>query len=399
MPATVTVRPDGSGDYTTIAAGINAVDVYGTVLIGSGTYTEYINLTQQIGGGWAKPVRLVAENTSSKPIINGAAQTASAVISNANTQVANTSSLYVEGLIFVSCSHSNGVFQMGGNRALEVRNCEFYTCNTTLIRFMYSDATYIGIFERNYCYNVGQIYSNNIGAYSRVYNNYGYFNSDVTALNVSSNTAVVVNNTFIFNNGASFKGIVAGRITNNIVVNRGSGWRSIEATATASYNCVSGTWSLAVSGALTTGNITADPLFENSTLSAGSGALSSTSPCIKVGDDLSALFTTDILGNSRTAPFDIGAYERAASSPWTGFSTQSYEKISIGTNIIINTYKNLTSNFSVRSGLSELNGMQVVEQVPFSLGIPGAFSLRGRNKTYSLTLNPDNLNQPSSSGY
>lgn len=58
-----------------------------------------------------------------------------------------------------------------------------------------------------------------------------------------------------------------------------------------------------------------DPLFVGS----GSYSLQAGSPAIGAGSDLSAVFTTDLAGNTRSAPWDIGAYEYTPPSgvTWT----------------------------------------------------------------------------------
>lgn len=402
MPTSVIVRQDGTGDYTTIMSGCAAVDAMGTVYIGSGTYTEYINLTQQIAGGWFKPVRLIAESTSSRPIINGSTLTASAITADAVAQSANTASLYCESLIFVSCSHANGVFKLGGNRSVYVKKCEFRECDTTILKNAFSDATYLAIFEQNYCYNVDGIFNGVVGSYCRVYNNYAYFNQDNVALSPGGANSFVFNNTFIFNNGGSYKGIVAGKVINNIVVNRsGAGWTAIEAT-TGSYNCLSGSWSAGVSATVSTGNITTNPLFQNSTLSAGTASLSSSSPCINAGFDLSLFFTTDIIGTSRTGSFDIGAYEyvSVASNPWGSFSSSSYADTQVISNgILINKNKNAASHFVRRSGLSSQNGLTEVQNIPYVLSVPGPISLKLRTKPATTTTNVSGNNTPNGLGY
>ncbi len=402
MPTSVTVRQDGTGDYTTIMSGCAAVDVFGTVYIGSGTYTEYINLTRQIAGGWFKPVRLVAENSSSKPILNGASLTASIITADAVAQSGHTASLYCESLVFLSCSNANGVFKLNSNnRSAHIKKCEFYECDTTILKNVYSDTTYPVIFEQNYCYNTDGIFNGVIGEYCRVYNNYAYFNSDNVALAPGGQNSFVFNNTFIFNNGVSYKGVVAGKVINNIIVNRGgTGWTAIQAT-TASYNCISGSWSADVSATYSTGNITANPLFLNPTLSAGNGALSGSSPCVEAGTDLSAYFTVDISEDTRTVPFDIGAYKYAvvASNPWTTSSSPVFYRNDVfGSGLVINRHRNVSQEYSKRSGLSSQNGTTTVSNIPYVLSTPGPISLR-RTKPYVITTNPSGINTPEGLGY
>ena len=49
---------------------------------------------------------------------------------------------------------------------------------------------------------------------------------------------------------------------------------------------------------------------QNGSLGSGNWSLQASSPAINAGIDLSISFSTDILGNTRTGNWDIGAYQR-----------------------------------------------------------------------------------------
>jgi hypothetical protein len=65
---------------------------------------------------------------------------------------------------------------------------------------------------------------------------------------------------------------------------------------------------LPLHGVECSGNIEADPLFEDEP--AGDWRLQYGSPAAAAGLDLSASFTSDRDGSGRTSPWSIGAYEK-----------------------------------------------------------------------------------------
>lgn len=69
---------------------------------------------------------------------------------------------------------------------------------------------------------------------------------------------------------------------------------------------------------------------------------------------------------------------------WESGSVFSFPVPSYG--LVDTHYLELSSQYALRSGQREdQNGTGTVEQVPFSLGIPGPFSLRGRSIAYVLS--------------
>ena len=86
-------------------------------------------------------------------------------------------------------------------------------------------------------------------------------------------------------------------------------------------------------------------------------------------------------------------YTAPTYSGWTTSSGEPYQKFS--SDFTINLYRNLSSQYSLRSGLST-NGSTEVTQVPFSLGAPAPISLRLRGRAYILV--PEGHNPYSQAG-
>ncbi|MFH0909409.1 MAG: ELWxxDGT repeat protein [bacterium] len=149
---------------------------------------------------------------------------------------------------------------------------------------------------------------------------------------VVENCAIISNST-PFNGGGTYQGTVRNCTISGNSAGRGGGtyagtnWNSIVYFNTATNsgnNCYSGI----VAYACTTpdpggvGNITSDPLFVNR--AAGNYRLSSTSPCIDVGNNAYASGDVDMDGNLRIigVAVDMGAYE--ALQEHTGVSPDHY---------------------------------------------------------------------------
>ena len=146
----------------------------------------------------------------------------------------------------------------------------------------------------------------------------------------------VYNNTFATGDGNSYGstglnvGAVNGSATvdvkNNIFTDGQAGLWIQDMTVTNDYNLFYGNTSWDVRDGVAGANtVTADPLFDsNFTLQAGS-------PAIDNGADLSAYFTTDYAGNTRSGTWDIGAYEFGASdSTPDAFSFTDQTDVALG---------------------------------------------------------------------
>jgi hypothetical protein len=136
-----------------------------------------------------------------------------------------------------------------------------------------------------------------------------------------------------------------------------------------------------------TGEITGDPLFiSGSQPGTASPAvdgnvhfdtqwfqLTAGSPADGAGTTYGGV-SADISGSVRTIPRDIGAY--AFFQEWTDWTDEPEKKFSGG--LDINHWKNLASNTKFRYN-------EDAKQAPFSLGIKGPSTLRGRTKVHKTT--------------
>jgi hypothetical protein len=154
--------------------------------------------------------------------------------------------------------------------------------------------------------NYAHGYLNRYGASNNVIRNSVFYNNGGADVFIAGNGEQLYNNTFDGNpNGAIILNSGSTNFTtrNNIFYNIGSGI-STETPNTSSNNLCyqsSGTNLCQVNNQ--------DPLFANRPLH--DYRLTQNSPAINAGFDLNFLFTTDIEGNTRVVPFDIGAYEFA----------------------------------------------------------------------------------------
>lgn len=119
-------------------------------------------------------------------------------------------------------------------------------------------------------------------------------------------------------------------IKNNIIYKARLGIGASGAGITSDYNliylrsggfygeCHNGTnqtsWTTWQSLGCDTHGVNTDPLLTNATTTPFDISITSGSPAIEIGADLSAYFTTDYLGNTRQVPWVIGAYDYAADS-------------------------------------------------------------------------------------
>jgi hypothetical protein len=124
--------------------------------------------------------------------------------------------------------------------------------------------------------------------------------SNQRCMDVRSNTNQVLENTTL--HGDSDYGMMGGLLTN--VVCFGHTTKDFHAPLAGSDYCASGDSTAPGSNSIT-GITTAD--FTNT--ASNDYSLPSGSSLIDVGDDLSANFTLDITGATRSVPWDIGAYE------------------------------------------------------------------------------------------
>ena len=138
------------------------------------------------------------------------------------------------------------------------------------------------------------------GSYQTAYNNIIYGNKGGIEVLSGSNYSIY-NNTIYANNvgtsprvGISIQAGTTITVRNNIIYGNTAG--TISGTPTVASN-----------------NLTTNPDFTNA--GAADFTIKASSQAIGNGWDLSAVFTTDYAGTSRTVPFDIGAYKYASATP------------------------------------------------------------------------------------
>jgi len=250
---------------------------------------------------------------------------------------------YVRGqgwLIDGCIIHNNGgygiqIYDSGSNivSSNTVRNCHIYGNGAAFFELTYALALTSGSENRAYNniiegHNIGggvQLDYFRGGVNNRVYNNTIYGNAgDGIYIGVDAGTSIVQNN-IVYGNGAA--------AINN----------TIPSTTTVDHN------------------FTNDPSFVDSVNK--DFRLQSTSAAINFGTDLSSFFTTDYLGNTRTVPFDAGAYEFTLVTIISITCDDSRPWVLLSTGVFANTLQMKTVNFSPYPGrwvcfkaLSEVNG-------------------------------------------
>src|SRR6266568_4542114 len=188
--------------------------------------------------------------------------------------------------------------------------------------------------------------SNNIAYNNVVYRNNGY-GLQTASLNGGTNTRLY-NNTVYTNNQQGIYIFASGGtgtiVRNNISYNNGlENIRDDSGIATIDHN------------------FTSDPNFVDPTTN--DYRLQSTSGAINFGVDLSSVFTTDYLGNTRSLPFDAGAYEFGViilppiscdmSLPWTLITSGVFTPNTLVKNI---TFNIRPARWICLRSLSEING-------------------------------------------
>jgi hypothetical protein len=136
--------------------------------------------------------------------------------------------------------------------------------------------------------------------------------SEAILLGDSTYGNVIVEGNIFSGFGIDFIGGTSGTLVvdynlHNISLAHGYGW--LVATGGVQYTSLSS----ARAAGYETHGLTGNPKFvavPNGTVGSGNWQFQSSSPAINKGVDLSASFTTDIVGNARSGSWDIGAYQR-----------------------------------------------------------------------------------------
>jgi hypothetical protein len=335
--ATITVNWDGSGDYTTIQAAIDASDDEDEIEVAAGTYNEAIDFL-------GKSVRLYSIGGPGATIID-ARELGSSVVSCISEEDANT---ILEGFTITGGNANSGGGMYNASSSPTVTNCIFsgnsadygggmynYQSSPTLTNCTFSGNSTSrggGMFNLSSSPTItGCTFSGNSAA------EYG------GGMRNESCSPTMINCTFSGNSaqyegGGMYNYNSCPAVTNCTFSGNSAGWRGggmynyagSNATVTNCilwgntpdeiYNTTSTpivTYSDVQGGYTGAGNINADPFF----VTAAGGDLrlsSSASPCVDAGDnDAPGLATTDLAGNPRvadgdgdgTAVVDMGAFE------------------------------------------------------------------------------------------
>lgn len=385
MPATVLVRANGTGDYTTIAAGLAAVSPSGTLYIGSGTYNETNSLILDSGGSTLRPL-LITNEPGATPIIDGTGKGSSAAF-GMSAPVAGRTSAFIPtftGLTFQNWNSSQGIFYCANGQGFNVSGCIFINNPGTTFQNATGSAAVPMKVEKNFFSGSGQIMFSTTGQYIYFFNNVVY--NCIVVMSIG-NHIYIDNNTLYYKYNGATTPIMAYAARNNIIINAtgyASSAKFFDCSVSGTNNFLSGSFASGTATTVLSGNVyNQSPQFVNS--ASLDFNLQATSPCINAGIDLSYILT-DYSGTARsTGSFDIGALEyTVAGSAWAGFTTHSSSNVS--SDFVNNIYKDLSADWSKRSGLrSDQNGTTAVQQVPFVLGSLGPLSIRGRMAAYTLT--------------
>lgn len=391
----------GSGKaYTTIQSAIDACgaanDVDGLIPVDYGTYTENLNLKKH-PSGWCMPVNIYAADSNNKPTIVSAAG-AYAILSDVATHAASagTRQPTFTNLIWSGGSATTYFNYSNGGAPMKFIGCEFRNINLQMFYQPYggTSTSYRWLLDKCYFYNTGQLVFTGFSSFGLIRNCRIYWTKNgVTMIQAGLADWLAYNNSVatIANGGTLF---IVGQAKNNAIkVVSSTPTKFFDVVTSYAYNVTS--TSLSNTGTNGGGNVVGEPGFTDYTT--GDYSIGTSSACYNAGVTLSDV-TEDYLGTARpqSSAYDIGAYEyvNVVLSAWITGSTESYSKSSSG--FTINKYLNLSSNFSLRSGLNAANGLTTVRQVPFSLGIPGPATIKARTKAYILT--PEGHNPSTQAG-
>ena len=347
MPTTVTVKKDGSGDATTIQAGLNLASTGDTVEIqDSGTYYE----------GEIKAVSPVKSNITLKaaagqtPIIDGFIDGSP----NRTVAIEFYTGWVIEGLTIRNFTgtgkNAAGLVGNGNNRTVTIDNCTIHSCTGDAIARAKDPST----IKNCTIYNITD---GGMGIDVGTQRNITIKNCllyDISGTGIqATNTGVVVEHCTLyntsFNPSVSGYGIIAtlGAVKYCIVVNpvRIDGSHKVLVAGvrsnTTSYNCVSGSEFSSGNGSnyyngAGTGDITSDPLLSSSSfkVSLGSPTIAAAVGSTRIGNvDREGTFVTwqldnlDVIGvDAAATPNDMGAFEFKPTSV-CGVKTENIAKV------------------------------------------------------------------------
>ena len=314
----ITVRKDGSGNYSSIQSAIDASASSDTILVYDGTYMENIDFK-------GKAITVVSLNGPENTTINGnqngscvkfiSGETSATVLSGFT--ITNGTGTIVSGIQ----RFGGGIYCYNGSQPT-IHNC-IITGNSAVagsgggISCWYASAVIKNCIIKN---NSNHGISNSFGIGVTVVNclitdNYGTdYGGGIRTGGGSSPTIInctIVRNDSYHHVNTGINAISGGTVINSIVRdNVGQDVSIIQGATSVTYSNMEG-------GYTGTGNIDVDPLFVNAT--GNDFRLTDKSPCIGAGT-ISGASSKDIEGNPRPNPAgsspDMGAFENSRATPF-----------------------------------------------------------------------------------
>ena len=322
MP-TLTVKQDGSAQYTTIATAFAAaVDGDIIEIQDSGTYLENILMTKS--GGWTKPVELRGQ-TGQLPIMDGSTSGANAALRSSGA-VNTAYHPIIKNIKFQN--YNNGGGALGGviylpGVPIEVIDCTFLNCNAPVINTIRGSAGQAAIVLRCKAYGCQKMIFGDTD-YVQAINCVSVPDSGNGSIELYGANSYAYHCSVYGTGSITAIGVYTGVITNCIAKQGTSGGTGLRA-ATINYSCSNG-FSTAFNG--TQNNcISTDPLYVD--VGTNDLSLQSGSPCTNTGTN--AGVTTDILNAARPngAGYDMGAYERILTVSVSGATVLSGTSVRI----------------------------------------------------------------------
>ncbi|MFA5803444.1 MAG: FISUMP domain-containing protein [Melioribacteraceae bacterium] len=316
-PKTYTVKTDGSGNFNSIQAAIDAAKNEDTIVVYNGTYYENINFS-------GKAIIVRSASGSLNTTINGnqagscvrfiSGETSSSIIDGFT--ITNGSGTLVSGIQ----RFGGGIYCYNGSNPT-IKNC-IITGNSASagsgggIECWYASATIENcIIKNNSNHGIANAFGNGVLVINcLIYGNYGNDNGGGIKTGGGSSPTIInstiVKNDSYFHTNSGIYAISGGTVINSIVRD------NTGIDATIAQGATSVTYSNIDGGFTGTGNIDVDPLFVDPVNN--NYHLTNISPCIGAATSPNAPLK-DIEGNPRPNPSgsnpDMGAYENSLANP------------------------------------------------------------------------------------
>lgn len=396
--ATLTVKQDGTAQYTTIQAAASAAALFDTILIqDSGTYTGQLNLESYIPGGWTKLVNIHAD-TNCNPIWDGTSAGNVAGVRLASAMQGNIFGgvMTVKGIKFQNWNANfgagSGVFWISNAHVVQLERCTFQDCAGYTLNFARGDAGNHCLLDRCTWRNCGPtVFCNSAERYIDHKNCDVYPKSGSSAIDVYWAESTVSFTTVVTRAGNGQDGIRAGTVRNSVVRNLAgnSGTYGIRAFTDVAYCDAFGTWAFPYAGTQGASCLQVDPLFVNE--GALDFHLQAGSPLLNAGVDVG--ITVDRDGNTRPAGagYDIGAFEKIAEVTGAVCTTPNTVRVSFSAAVAVTGALTTPGNYTLAQ-VNPANGVlpTISAVTPQAGGSPTYVDLTTTEHTggqnYSVTL-------------